>query len=203
MFTYMTHAAQASGVRVSNYYAGVLRIVQRDAKANGMFVQLTSPWRQQVLLGTLCHEWGSSEEFGWITKEQTCAFSFSSILRWFDALWSGGIEEKHFPGPKRVTFSQLSFWRLCCFVQRDWAEIALQERDGQIRLPGCVLPCHRSPQMMQTFDEWLGCAHSSQNLVLESKPCLSALAPAAGRSLRGGFARHSVEMANLQGAKAA
>lgn len=39
---------------------------------------------------SLCRERGSSEEFGRIIREQSCAFSLSSILRWFDALCSGG-----------------------------------------------------------------------------------------------------------------
>lgn len=42
-------------LRVSNYYSSVLRIVQRDTEANGVFVQLTSPWGHQVSLGAFCN----------------------------------------------------------------------------------------------------------------------------------------------------
>lgn len=37
-------------VRVSNYNTGVLRMVQRDAEANGVFAQPTGPWGVWVLL---------------------------------------------------------------------------------------------------------------------------------------------------------
>lgn len=128
-------------VRVSNYYAGVLRIVQRDAKANGMFVQLTSPWRERVLLGTLCamNEALQKNSEGLSGNRVGC----SVFLPFEDGLMHfvpGDLEEKHLPGPWQVTFSQLFFWRLCCVVERDGAEIALQERDG-----GSVCQAARCP----------------------------------------------------------
>lgn len=188
-------------VRVSNYYAGVLRIVQRDAKANGVFVQLTSPWREQVLLGTLwaIHEWGSSEEFGRFIGEQSCAFSVFSILRWFDALCSGGSREASPRAPKSG-ISQL-FWRLCCFVERDRAERAFQERAREICPAGCALPCVSLHGPFEHVQGAARCQGSSQRCRAGNQVLPVCSRPCSWMQLWGGFPRPSVEMLSLEGAE--
>lgn len=74
-------------VRVSNYNTGVLRMVQRDAEANGVFAQPTGPWGVWVLLELSVPWLRLLREFGRVVREQSCALSVPSMWGWFEALW--------------------------------------------------------------------------------------------------------------------
>lgn len=202
MFTYMTHAVQASRVRVSNYYACVLRIVQRDAKANGMFVQLTSPWRQQVPLRTLCHEWGSSEEFGWIIREWRCAFSFSFILRWFDALWSGGSRGEASP---RIPTGHIFTSFLLEIVLLCAKGLSRNSFAGERRADLSARLCAALPSL-STDDANVWCitqlCSQQPKFGAGNQTLLVCPGYCSWTQPFGWFPRHSVEMASLQGAKA-
>ena len=191
-------------VRVSNYYASVLRIVQRDTKANSMCVQLTSPWREWVFLGNLC---AANEAFqknleglsGNRVERSVCLLFEDGLMHFI----LGDLEKEHLSGPRQVTILHLFFWRLCWFVESGWAETASRGRDGEIHLPGCLLPWCLPPQMMKTCPmNRPAMSTAGKGSVLETKHCLSALALAVGCSFWVWFPRHWAEMASLKGAKA-
>lgn len=109
-------------VRVSNYNTGVLRRAQRDAKANGVFVQPTAPWREWVLLGTLCATTEAvRENLGGSPGSRVVLSMFLPCEG--GLVPCGGLEEKQFPANSTCT-APLG---LC---GKGWAGAALQGQPG-------------------------------------------------------------------------
>lgn len=154
MFTYMTHAAQASRGKGIQLEHQCLRRVQREAIANGVFVQPTGPWRVWALLGTLCAMTEAVQEnLGGFSRSRVV---LSMFLPCEDGLKSSrGLEEIHFPSPQLP-------WGWWCFVER--AEQGWLCREDPARSGYLFLP---SP--------WA----ADKGLVMDTKCSLSASTPAA------------------------
>lgn len=147
-------------VRVSNYNTGVLRMVQRDAEANGVFAQPTGPWGVWVLLELSVPWLRLLREFGRVVREQSCALSVPSMWGWFEALWGSRGEAS--PRAPRGNISPAPL-RMVLPCERGWAGIALQ---------GALVVFLCSPWTPQP-------RAAGKGLVLDAKCSLSASTPAA------------------------
>lgn len=199
MFTYMTHAAQASRGKGIQLLRQCVEDSSKRCKSKRYVCTANWSLKRASLLGnSLCRAWGSSEEFGRIIREHSCAFTVSSILRWFDALWSGGSRGEASPRAlKSDIFTALVKTVLLC--EKGLSRNSFVERDREICLPGCMLPRHLSPQMMQTCSTSRpAVSTAATGLVLETKHCVCS----HWRRVWTCFPRCSAEMASLEGAKA-
>lgn len=153
-------------VRVSNYNTGVLRIAQRDAKANGVFVQPTGPQREEVLLGTLCAMTEAVQKnLGGLSGSRVV---HSMFLPCEDGLMHfGGVEEKHLPTSS--TFTAALKVMLPCGKGLSRNSFAGSSQAGLV-----AFLC--SPRTAQP-------RAAGKGLVLDAKGSLSARTPAAGCSL--------------------
>lgn len=178
MFTYMTHAAQASrGKGIQLEHRG---LEESSKRCKSKWCVCTANWSLKSVSppgNSLCRGWGCAGEFRRVVKEQSCALSAPSMWRWFEVLW-GSREEA-----PSISTAHRRWW---CSVERGWAGVALQGAAREAWWP--FSEAHEPPSHGQQTKVWCW---------TPSAPCLLPLL-----QLWESFLRCWEEMDSLEAARA-